>query len=168
MKKQIILIAALLVACTGYTVSAQVNVQVNIGSQPVWGPVGYDRANYYYLPDIDAYYDVAAQQYVYLEGSQWVTRPSLPPQYANYDLYRGYKVVINSPRPWMHAERYRTQYMKYKGRHDQQVIRDSHVDKYRANPNHPEHNQYHGGQPNRGREEHDEHGDRGHEDHGHH
>jgi hypothetical protein len=145
MKKQIILIAALIITCFGYTAHAQVSVSVNIGSQPLWGPTGYDHASYYYLPDIDAYYDVNAQQYVYMDGGQWVTRPNLPPQYASYDLYGGYKVVVNQPRPWLHAATYRTKYARYKGHHGQGSIRDSHLDKYRANPNHPEHNQYHGG-----------------------
>jgi len=166
MKKQIFLIAALIITCFSYTANAQVSIQVNIGSQPIWGPVGYDHASYYYLPDIDAYYDVNARQYVYLDGGQWVTRPNLPQQYANYDLYGGYKVVINSPRPWVHAAKYRTQYAKYKGRHGQQAIRDNHQDKYRANPNHPEHNQYHGGQSNHA--PHDNHGsDHGHDGGGH-
>ena len=33
-------------------VSAQVKVgfSVNIGTQPEWGPVGYDHVEYYYLP----------------------------------------------------------------------------------------------------------------------
>ena len=146
MKKQIILIAMMMVTSFGYVAKAQVSLQVNIGTQPLWGPTGYDHASYYYLPDIDAYYDVQSQQYVYLEGGTWVTRPNLPPQYASYDLYHGYKAVINAPTPWLHNATYRAKYGKYKGRHDQHVIRDSHEDKYRANPNHPEHNQWHGGQ----------------------
>jgi hypothetical protein len=35
---------------------AQVSVSVNIGSQPLWGPTGYDQAQYYYLPEYDAYF----------------------------------------------------------------------------------------------------------------
>lgn len=37
---------------------AQVSLNINIGSQPVWGPTGYDHVDYYYFPDIDAYYYV--------------------------------------------------------------------------------------------------------------
>lgn len=40
------------------TTQAQVSVNVNIGTPPVWGPVGYTNMEYYYLPDIEAYYDV--------------------------------------------------------------------------------------------------------------
>ena len=34
---------------------------------------------------------------------------------------------------------YREKYSSYKGRHDQEVIRDSHDSKYFVNKNHPQH-----------------------------
>jgi hypothetical protein len=133
---------ALLIGSFGYNSIAQIHI--NIGIQPIWGPVGYDEADYYYLPDIDAYYDVPHRQYVYMENNVWVTRGYLPPRYSNYDLYSGHKVVINEPRPWMHHDRYRTEYIQYRGRHDQQPIRDSRDNRYYANPGHPHHNEWHG------------------------
>lgn len=115
----------------------RVNVNVNIGSQPVWGPVGYDYAQYYYFPDIDAYYDVPARQYVYLDGNRWAFAPTLPGRY-NYDVYRGYKVVINEPRPYLHPDIYRKKYGKYKGWYGKQtIIRDSHDQKYYVVKGHP-------------------------------
>ena len=144
MKKQIILIAMLLATGFGYVANAQVHVGVNINLQPIWGPVGYDYANYYYFPDIDAYYDVPNRTYTFFDHGVWVTRPNLPPRFGNFDLYHSYKAVINEPNPWMHADRFRSQYGRFRGMHNQGVIRDSHEDKYRANPGHPEHNQYHG------------------------
>lgn len=114
-------------------VNAQIrlNLGINIGSQPDWGPVGYDRANYYYLPDIDTYYDVPTHQFVYLQGNRWIHATSLPNRYRNYDLYNSYKVVVNEPNPWNHAANYRTKYAGFKGRRNQAVIRDSHDAKYR-------------------------------------
>jgi hypothetical protein len=50
--------------------SAQVRVNINIGSQPVWGPVGYDHVDYYYLPDIETYYYVPTRQFVYFNKWQ--------------------------------------------------------------------------------------------------
>ena len=50
--------------------TAQVSVQVNIGDQPEWGPAGYAYAEYYYMPDIEAYYYVPRRQFVYLSGGQ--------------------------------------------------------------------------------------------------
>ena len=158
MKKQILSIAVALIALFAESASAQVHVSVNIGTQPVWGPVGYDHVDYYYIPDVDAYYDVSHRQYTYYEDNRWVTRQSLPPQYRGFDLYGAHKVVINEPNPWMRHDRYRDEYARYRGQHDQQVIRDSREERYYANPQHPHHNEWHG---NNG------HGNNGHRDNGH-
>jgi hypothetical protein len=112
--------------------NAQVRVSINIGSQPAWAPVGYDNAQYYYMPDIDAYYDVAAGQYVYFQDGRWVFAGALPPAF-HYDIYRGYKVAVNEPRPWLHADAYRNRYAQYRGMYDRQpIIRDSHDVRYAA------------------------------------
>jgi hypothetical protein len=63
---------------TSISTKAQVNLNINIGSQPQWGPTGYDHVDYYYLPDVDAYYNVPAKQYVYLNDGNWVWRNNLP------------------------------------------------------------------------------------------
>jgi hypothetical protein len=141
--KKIILSFAIIFACiTG--ASAQVGFQLNLGQQPVWGPTGYDYVQYYYIPDLDAYYDVTNQVYVFNEGGQWMTYNTLPPRYNGFDLYGAYKVVINEPRPWINHDRYRREYYSYRGRHDQQLIRDSRDTRYWANPQHPYHNRWHG------------------------
>jgi hypothetical protein len=108
------------------------NVRFNIGSQPVWGPVGYDRVEYYYLPDIETYYYVPRHQFIYLSGDRWVFSSNLPPRYRDYDLYSGYKVVMNEPRPYMHFERDRDKYSRYRGDHSQQIIARSDDRKYRG------------------------------------
>ena len=98
---------------------AQVSVNVNIGTPPVWGPVGYTEMEYYYLPDIQSYYDVRASQFIYFGGGgTWVRSSRLPRQYRNYDLYSGYKVVLNDYHgrtPYVYYDRHRTKY--YKGYH---------------------------------------------------
>jgi hypothetical protein len=105
----------------------KVSVNVNIGSQPQWGPVGYDHVDYYYMPDIDVYYSVPRQQYIYLDGGRWVFRAALPARCRSYDIYRGYKVVVNEPEPYRHCEVYRERYGRWKGNYGQQVvIRDHH------------------------------------------
>lgn len=108
-----------------------IKLNLNLGSQPDWGPTGYDHAEYYYMPDIDTYYDVPNRQYVYLNNGSWTRANALPPRYANYDLYHGYKVVVNQPTPYLHADVYRAKYARFKGQRNQVVIRDSHEDKYR-------------------------------------
>ena len=108
----------------------QISLGLNIGSQPDWGPVGYDHAEYYYLPDIDAYYYVPNHEFVYLQGNQWIHANNLPPQYGNYDLYNGYKVVVNERNPWQRNSYYRSHYASYRGHRGQQIIRDSHDARY--------------------------------------
>ena len=142
MKKQIFIFAFVITTCFGYVATAQVGVEFNDAVQPMWGPVGYDHVDYYFLPDIDAYYDVPHKQYVYFDNGTWVTRPDLPSAYADYNLYNGYKIVVNKPSPWLHNDKYQAKYERYKNRHDQKIIRDSHENKYRANPDHPEHSQW--------------------------
>ena len=132
--KKLIFTAAILFGCLLFkTADAQlvIHAGVNIGSQPEWGPVGYDNAQYYYMPDIDAYYDVPAHMYVYREGNVWVHRGNLPPRFRNWDRYRGYKAVINERNPWEHHEQWRARYAGYRGRHDQVIIRESRDQRYR-------------------------------------
>jgi hypothetical protein len=73
--KKIILGAVILfafaVAAKNSQAQVKVGVNINIGSQPVWGPVGYDYVDYYYLPDIDAYYYVPERQFIYLSNGRW-------------------------------------------------------------------------------------------------
>ncbi|MBB6110329.1 hypothetical protein SAMN05421821_106137 [Mucilaginibacter lappiensis] len=126
--KKLILSAVILLSCfTVKNASAQVSVSlgVNIGSQPAWGPVGYNYANYYYMPDIDTYYDVPTHQYVYFDNNIWVHRAYLPVRYRHYNLYNGYKVVINDRNPWLRHGYYRDHYAGFRGRHDQVIIRNS-------------------------------------------
>ena len=130
--KRIILAAIIGVASlSSISTQAQVNVSVNIGSQPQWGPTGYDHVDYYYLPDMDVYYNVPAKQYVYLENGRWITRSSLPSRYKGYNLYNSYKVVMNNPKPYLSHQSHVQQYSKYKNYKGQQGnIRDSKDSRY--------------------------------------
>lgn len=146
MKKLIFMftMAVAIAATTVQSARAQVSVNCNIGNQPMWGPTGYDYAGYYYMPDIDAYYCVDDGQFVYQDNGDWIYGNSLPYQYRNYDLYNGYKVVINGSRPWLRNNYYRRQYWGYRGRRNQPFIRDSRDYRYFQNSNHPYHNQWRG------------------------
>jgi hypothetical protein len=144
MKKIILILTILLSGFIVEKANAQLrlNFQVNIGSQPVWGPVGYDHVEYYYLPDIDAFYYVPSQQYIYQQRGRWIFSSSLPPRYYNYDLYSGYKVVVNEPRPYRNAPAYRMQYAQYRNNHSQEIIRNSREPRYFENKNHPDHDKW--------------------------
>jgi hypothetical protein len=133
MKKLMLCTAVFLSVAAIHTASAQVrvNVNVNIGSQPRWGPYGYNYVEYYYLPDIETYYYVPSRQFIYLSGGHWVFSYSLPPRYSRYDLYSGYKVVVNEPRAYRHFHRHRVNYAGYRNNRSQVVIRDHGPAKYK-------------------------------------
>lgn len=124
-------------AFTNARAQVGVNVNINIGSQPVWGPIGYDYVDYYYMPDIETYYYVPTRQFIYLSGGNWVFAYGLPPIYRGYNLYNGYKVVINQPRAYQYYSTHKVKYGKYKGNHSQMIIRSSNNPKYYAVKGHP-------------------------------
>ena len=121
---QVLPIIAILTTASVLSSQAQVSVSVNIGAQPMWGPAGYASVDYYYLPDIECYYYVPRRQFVYLSGPNWVFSYDLPARCRGYDLYSGYKVVCEGPRPYYHFERDRVAYARYRGYRGQRVWRD--------------------------------------------
>src|SRR6187402_2405502 len=107
------------------------NVNVHVGTPPpppppsrpapppVWGPVGYDEVEYYYLPDIQVYYDIRLAQYIYFGKGRWNRSRYLPRHCRNYDLNHGYKVVLtdyHGHSPYTHFHNHKVKYYKgYKG-----------------------------------------------------
>ena len=144
MKKSVLIVALLFSGFVFGTATAQMNVSVraNIGVHPIWGPIGYDHVEYYYMPDIHVFYFVPGRRYYYQQRGRWVYSSSLPYRFHDYDIYNGYKVVINDPYPYRHAETYRTKYAEYKGHHNQEIIRNSHDSRYYEIKDHPEHNNW--------------------------
>ena len=129
--KKLIILSVLVFASFAYKAAdAQININISIGNQPEWGPAGYTNADYYYLPDIDVYYHISNRTYTYQEGNRWVTRIALPARYNHYNLYKGYKVVINEPTPWLRANEIRSRYASFRGRSNQTTIRDSRNERY--------------------------------------
>lgn len=103
---------------------AQINVSFNIGVQPQWGPVGYDYARYYYMPELDVYYDVNNRYYHYYDGRRWASHRTLPRRYGHIDLYRTYKVVINDASPWRNHRHHYDRYHRYSRNYSQVSMRD--------------------------------------------
>lgn len=117
-------------------VSAQINI--NISVQPLWGPIGYDKVENYYLPDIETYYSVPTKQFTYLNNGKWVTTTTLPSRYSNYNLYNGYKVVVNGDRPYLNYKKDKVKYVKYKNWGGKQlIIKNSNDKKYYIVKGHP-------------------------------
>lgn len=158
----------LVIALTGFTFAsqAQVNVSINLGTQPAWGPTGYDYVDYYYLPDIETYYYVPDRVYIYRNGNSWRRSRVLPARYASYDVYNMHKVVINGVnRPYLKNKVYKEKYGNFKGQHDQTPIRDSREEKYYVNRYHPQHAQWqkeHSGNNGNGNNGHGNKGGNGH------
>jgi hypothetical protein len=144
MKRIFLFFTLVFLTCFGNAAKAQMDMGFNIGLQPLWGPVGYDYVQYYYIPDLDLYYDVVHREYVALdEFGQWSPMPVLPLQYRNIDLFSLHKEVINQRTPWVHHDKHKNRYSKYRGRNDQQMIRDSHEERYWQIQDHPFHSQWH-------------------------
>lgn len=138
MRYFLVLIAAVLLSSAAYA-QLSIRVNFNVDRQPAWGPTGYDRVEYYYLPDIEVYYYVPQQRFIYFERGRWRNSSSLPPRFRGHDLYNSYKVVVNEPKPYLNHAAYKEQYSSYRDRHDQRSIRDSRDSRYFVNRNHPEH-----------------------------
>jgi len=101
------------------TLQAQVSVNVTFGTPPLWGPVGYTEVRYYYLPDVEAYYDIQAAMFICQIEGEWAHRTNLPSRYKSYDLYSGYKVVLTDYQgntPYSQFNDHKTKYAKgYRG-----------------------------------------------------
>ncbi|MES2620493.1 MAG: hypothetical protein V4615_06545 [Bacteroidota bacterium] len=136
MKRSTLIIAIL----TGFIFlqPAKAQVQVNIGVQPLWGPVDYDYVEYYYFPAYEVYYYVPSRRFVYLDGPSWRFAPALPSRFGRIDYYSTYKVVVNEPKAYLRFNDHKVKYVGYKGGGPKQVvIRDSRDSKYYVVKGHP-------------------------------
>jgi len=127
---------------------AQVSVNVNIGTPPLWGPAGYAAVDYYYLPDVQAYYDIRASQFIYFGSGRWIRSRNLPRQYRNYDLYNGYKVVLNDYHgrtPYTYYKQHKSKYYKgYKGKPQKSIGNRNNKQNYNDNHDNGNHKQGNG------------------------
>ena len=74
-------------------------------------PANYDgNEDYYYLPDVDAYYSIPEQCYYYNDGGAWVSAAYLPGSYHNFDWRYARRYEVRAPRPFMHNDYYRSRY----------------------------------------------------------
>lgn len=103
---------AMMIGCTVAYVPTIDNPQV-----PQWAPSYNNTSNaqYYYLPDIEVYYDIVNHDFVYLENNQWMFSNVLPPSYDWYDLNSCYTVVLDARvhEPWKHFSYYVSHYPRY-------------------------------------------------------
>jgi hypothetical protein len=112
MKKLAIISALALSGFAFNSASAQVHVSVgfNLG-----GPVVVQRPvavydDYYYLPEVDAYYSVGENLYYYYNGYEWVAAVYLPGAYSSYNWRNVNHIQIRANRPYLNHTAYRTKY----------------------------------------------------------
>lgn len=82
---------------------------------PSWGPSYYGGTRYYYLPDIESYYDLHTREFIFLNHAQWIYSPYLPSVYSYFDLNTSFIVLVNSNiyQPWMHHQYYVSHFPRY-------------------------------------------------------
>lgn len=153
MKKILFIVAFLFGSWIAPTAAdAQIDIRVNIGMrpyvrqnirmQPIWGPVGFDYVEYYYIPELDIYYHVPSAHFVYRVRGRWVARKRLPREYRDFDFYRTWIIVVNESRPYYMHDRILRKYVNNIRRKPYLTIRDSRNPRYYANRNHPYHKEY--------------------------
>lgn len=116
------------------SIEAQINVHVSL---PDWGPV-VTTEEYYYLPEIDSYYDIRRSQFIYINNGYWIRSRNLPSRYRNYNLNTGQVVVINDYRgskPYTHFRSHKLKYYKNNSHWKGNGNRNENQSKGKNNPN---------------------------------
>ena len=81
--------------------TSQVTININAGTP---------APRYYYLDDIECYYDIQKTQYIYFSSGRWIRARTLPKSYRHYNFNTGRKVIIkdyrgNSPNIYFREHR---------------------------------------------------------------
>jgi hypothetical protein len=105
------MLTALIVLVSINTSKAQVSFSVHIGTPPVWAPPAYAHTvRYYYIPEMDCYYDASRSGYYYNNGGSWVFSAYAPAAYRGYDVGRFHHIVVNyngnRPYDYFRGQRY--------------------------------------------------------------
>jgi hypothetical protein len=105
---------------------SQIDVNINLGKPPVWGPV-VTTEEYYFLPDINSYYDIRQSQFIYLNNGVWIRNKSLPKRFRSYNLNAGNVIIIDDYRgrsPYSKYKFHKTKYFKENKKSDKVLIID--------------------------------------------
>lgn len=122
MKKSVILSAILFGSLVYNSAQAQISVHIgfNIPARRVYVPAPppqpvavydtdeFDNSDdYYYLPEVEAYYSVPRHCYYYQDGGRWISAAYLPGAYRSYDWRTARRYEIRGSRPYMRHDEYR-------------------------------------------------------------
>lgn len=109
MKTIKLLILGLLVS--SFNMQAQINI--SFGTPPVWAPADRVETKYYYLPEIDSYYDVPSSQFIYVRNGAWFRSKALPSRYKAYNLKAAKVVYITDykgDKPYSYHKNHKVKY----------------------------------------------------------
>ncbi|MBD1394688.1 hypothetical protein [Mucilaginibacter glaciei] len=121
MKKSVILSAILFGSLVYNTAEAQISIHLGFNvpvRRVVYAPAPQpvqtvyddnfdDSDDYYYLPEVEAYYSLSRQCYFYNDGARWISAAYLPGSYRNYDWRTARHFEIRGRRPYMNHDVYR-------------------------------------------------------------
>ena len=123
MKKSVILSAILFSGLVYNTAKAQISIHVglNIPTRHVYVPApqpvetvyddDFDNSDdYYYLPEVEAYYSIPLNRYFYYNDNRWVSAAYLPGVYRNYDWRTARRFEVRGRRPYMNHNVYRNKW----------------------------------------------------------
>ncbi|MGF7040681.1 hypothetical protein [Mucilaginibacter lappiensis] len=135
--KKLILLSAIAAGGLFYTNKADAQISIHLGVNipvhrvyvPAPRPVVVEEASvyddenvqadynddYYYLPEVEAYYSVPNHCYYYNDGNSWVTATYLPGAYRNYDWRSAVRYEVRAPRPYLRHDIYRSRWGGYTG-----------------------------------------------------
>ena len=94
--------------------NAQIAVNVNLGTPPAWAPADRVQTEYYYLPEINTYYDVPERRFIYIRNGGWVRSATLPANYRNYNLNKGKVIYLTDYRgrtPYIYNKNHKVKYV---------------------------------------------------------
>ncbi len=119
------------------TSKAQGITETSPGTPPQWGPVGYENERFYYLPDIDVYYEVPSGEFIYYSGGAWIRRFSLPLRLRRYDLFNAFKVLLPDyygAAPFIYLKEHKVRYPKGYHPYYQKTMGDKPVKLQKTSP----------------------------------
>ncbi|MDP4239121.1 MAG: hypothetical protein Q8904_06580 [Bacteroidota bacterium] len=99
--------------CDVYSYVPPVNQTTYVN--PQWAPPYSAGVRYYYLPDIETYYDLTSRDFVYLYNGQWISSDECPFLNTGFDLNNCFTVAldVNVFQPWRHHHYYVSHYPRY-------------------------------------------------------
>jgi hypothetical protein len=78
---------------------------------PVYADADYNaNDDYYYLPDVGAYYNINEQCYYYFDGNNWISAAFLPGEYHDFDWRNARRYEVREPHPYLRNNFYVNRY----------------------------------------------------------